>query len=136
MKKEENETSSLEDIEDENYTALGELTLVVRRDLSVQVKEDEAVQQENIFHTRCCVQNKICSLIIDGGSCTNVASTNVASTIMVEKLGLPVLKHPQLHKLHWLIASDEVKVNKQALVTFLIDKYKDKVLCNVVPMQA
>ena len=127
--KEKNEMSSLEDVEDEDYTALSGLTLVVRRDLSVQVKEDEAVQQENIFHTRCCVQNKICSLIIDGGSCTNVASI-----IMVEKLGLSVLKYPQPHKLQWLIDSDEVKVNKQAIVTFRIDKYKDKVLCNVVPM--
>ncbi|KAL9422737.1 hypothetical protein AB3S75_034923 [Citrus x aurantiifolia] len=43
----------LEDVEDEEYIAPGELTLVVRRALSVQVKEDEAVQQENIFHTRC-----------------------------------------------------------------------------------
>ena len=34
----------LEDVEDEEYIAPGELTLVVRRALSVQVKEDEAVQ--------------------------------------------------------------------------------------------
>ena len=62
---EENEISPLEDVEDEEY-------LVARRALSVQVKEDETMQQENIFHTRCYVQDKICSMIIDGGSCTNV----------------------------------------------------------------
>ena len=40
------------------------------------MKEDDIEQQhENIFHTRCHVNNKICSLIIDGGSCTNVASS-------------------------------------------------------------
>ena len=43
----------MEDVEDEEYTAPGELTLVVRRALSVQVKEDEAVQQENIFRSMC-----------------------------------------------------------------------------------
>ena len=47
------------------------------------------MQRENIFHTRCHVQNKVCSVIIDGGSCTNVAST-----IMVEKLGLLTIKNP------------------------------------------
>ncbi|KAH9649251.1 hypothetical protein KPL70_025912 [Citrus sinensis] len=105
---EENEIPPLEDVEDEEYIAPWELTLVARRALSVQVKEDEAAQRENIFHTRCYVQDKVCSMIIDGGSCTNVAST-----IMVEKLGLPTLKHPWPYKLQWLNDSGEVKVNKQ-----------------------
>ncbi|KAH9698115.1 hypothetical protein KPL71_023888 [Citrus sinensis] len=104
----ENEIPQLEDVEDEEYIAPGELTLVVRRALSVQVKEDEAAQWENIFHTRYYVQDKVCSMIIDGGSCTNVASI-----IMVEKLGLPTLKHPLPYKLQWLNDSGEVKVNKQ-----------------------
>ena len=65
---------SLEDVEDEEYIAPGELTLVARRALSVQVKEDEAVQRENIFHTKCYAQDKVCSMIIDRGSCTNVTS--------------------------------------------------------------
>ncbi|KAH9792509.1 hypothetical protein KPL71_004153 [Citrus sinensis] len=130
-KTEENEIPPLEDVEDEEYIALEELTLVARRALSVQVKEDEAAQRENIFHTRCYVQDKVCSMIIDGGSCTNVAST-----IMVEKLGLPTLKHPRPYKLQWLNDSGEVKVNKMVLVTFRIGKYEDKVLCDVVPMQA
>ena len=93
----ENEMPPLEDIEDEEYTALGELTLVARRALSVQVKEDEIVQWENIFHTRCYVQDvqgKVCSMIIDGGSCTNVASTTI-----VEKLWLLTLEHPWQYKL-------------------------------------
>ena len=81
----------------------------------MQIKEDEAVQQENIFHTRCYVQDKVCSMIIDGGSCTNVAST-----IMVENLGLLTLKHPRPYKLQWLNDNGEVKVNKRALVTFWI----------------
>ena len=70
-------------------------------------------------------------MIIDGGSCNNVASTT-----MVEKLGMETCKHPRHYKLEWLNDSGEVRVNKQLLVTFSIGKYEDEVLCDVVPMQA
>ena len=62
---------SLEDACDDNveYPVEGE-SLAARRALSAQVKEDDMEQQrENIFHTRCHINNKICSMIIDGGSC-------------------------------------------------------------------
>ena len=121
---------SLEDVGDEEYAVQGEL-MVARRALSVHAKEDDEMQRDNIFHTRCHVQNKVCSVIIDGGSCTNVASTT-----MVEKLGMPTCKHPRPYKLQWLNDSGEVRVNKQVLVAFSIGKYEDEVLCDVVPMQA
>ena len=41
----------LEDASDVEYLVDGKL-LVVRRALSVQIKEDEKIQCENIFHTR------------------------------------------------------------------------------------
>jgi hypothetical protein len=47
---------------------------------------------------------------------------------------LPTLKHPKPCKLQWLNDSGEVKVNKQVLVSFSIGRYKDKLLCDVVPM--
>ena len=49
--------SSLEDAANEEYVAQEEL-LVARRALSVQAKEEDEVQWENIFHTRCHVQNR------------------------------------------------------------------------------
>ena len=52
----------------------------------MQAKEEDKVQRENILHTRCHVQNKVCSVIFDGGSCTSVASTT-----LVEKLGLSTI---------------------------------------------
>jgi hypothetical protein len=121
----------LEDVSDEEYVAPDALTLVARRALSLQPIGDEEVQRENIFHTRCYVKDKVCSVIIDGGSCTNVASL-----IMVEKLGLPLLKHPRPYKLQWLNDCGEIKVDKQVLVAIRIGKYEDQVLCDVVPMQA
>ena len=68
---------SPEDACDDNveYSVEGE-SLVARRALSAQVKVDDMEQQrENIFHTRCHINNKVCSMIIDEGSCTNVGST-------------------------------------------------------------
>ncbi|KAL5797688.1 hypothetical protein ACOSQ2_002508 [Xanthoceras sorbifolium] len=85
----------LEDAGDFEYPVGGEL-LVARRALSAQAKEDDEVQRENIFHTRCHVNDK----------------------------------------LQWLNDSGEVRVNKQVLVSFSIGKYKDEVVCDVVPMNA
>ncbi|PKI72899.1 hypothetical protein CRG98_006701 [Punica granatum] len=98
----------LEDVPEEEYLALDALTLVARRALSLQTKGVEEVQRENIFHTRCYIKDKVCSVIIDGSSCTNVASAT-----MVEKLRLPMVKHPKLYKLQWLNDSGEIRVNKQ-----------------------
>ena len=117
--------------DDMEYPVEGE-SLVARRALSAHVKEDDMEQQrENIFHTRCHINNKVYSMIIGGGSCTNVASTT-----LVEKLNLPTLKHSRPYKLQWLNDCGEIKVNKQVLVSFSIGKYKDEVLCDVVPMHA
>ena len=35
---------------------------------------------------------------------------------MVEKLGLPMVKHPRPYKLQWLNDSGEIRVNKQVMV--------------------
>ena len=71
--------------------------LMIRRMLGIIPKSLDNTQRENIFHTRCLITNKLCSLIIDGGSCTNVASTRV-----VEKLALPTISHTKPYKLQWL----------------------------------
>ena len=70
-------------------------SLVASRALNTHIKVDDAEQQrQNIFHTRCHVNNKVCSMIIDRES-----YTNVVSTILVEKLNLLTLKHSKPHKL-------------------------------------
>ncbi|XP_024010649.1 uncharacterized protein LOC112086107 [Eutrema salsugineum] len=114
---------------DIEYPDSGEM-LVIRRALSAIV-EPETVQRENIFHTRCTVHNKVCSLIIDGGSCTNVASKT-----MVVKLGLKTSKHPRPYRLRWLNDETELKITEKVTIPFSIGKYSDQVECDVVPMQA
>ncbi|RDX82451.1 hypothetical protein CR513_36763, partial [Mucuna pruriens] len=69
--------------------------LVTRRALSIQPKEDgDMEQREHNFHTRCHINGKVCSMIIDSGSCTNVAST-----IIVEKINFQTAKCTRPYKL-------------------------------------
>lgn len=119
-----------EEEESEEEPMKGEL-LVARRSLNLQTKTEELEQRENLFHTRCMVQGKLCSLIIDGGSCTNVASET-----MVQKLGLKVKKHPKPYRLQWLNEEGEMKVTNQVTVPIIIGMYEDEVLCDVLPMEA
>ncbi|XP_074570603.1 uncharacterized protein LOC141827283 [Curcuma longa] len=123
-------SSSDEEHDGAAYAQDGDL-LVVRRLLGSQAKEHEEDQRENIFHTRCLIQGKTCSMIIDGGSCTNVASTR-----LVTKLNLKTTPHARPYKLQWLSNSGELVVNQQVLINFSIGKYEDQVLCDIVPMEA
>lgn len=66
---------------------------ITRHALCMQIQED-GNQQKNIFYTRCYVNDKMCNMIIDGGSWTNVASTS-----LINKLILPTLKHLRPYKL-------------------------------------
>ncbi|XP_071694978.1 uncharacterized protein [Rutidosis leptorrhynchoides] len=81
---------------------IGEFLMVQRVMHSAETIEDKS-QRENIFHSRCIVKVKVCSLIIDGGSCANAASTH-----MVEKLELISKKHPHPYKLQWLNQDSEI----------------------------
>ncbi|RDX92936.1 hypothetical protein CR513_24871, partial [Mucuna pruriens] len=83
--------------------------LMVRCLMSACVGKDDDSQRENIFHSRCHILGKLCSIIIDGGSCVNIASLR-----LVEKLNLYTL----------------------VSVAFTLGKYSDEVLCDVVPMEA
>jgi hypothetical protein len=105
--------------------------LMIRRLLGSHTQDLEESQRENIFHTRCYVKGKLCSLIVDGGSCANCASFR-----LVSKLGLETSPHPKPYKLQWLNEKGELEVNKQVRISFSIGKYMDDVLCDVVPMEA
>ncbi|XP_013670069.1 uncharacterized protein LOC106374628 [Brassica napus] len=93
--------------------------------------EESKEQLENLFQTGVLVQNKVRSMIIDGGSCANVASST-----MVKKLGLETKKRPQPYKLQWLTDNGEMKVTREVVVSFSVGRYEDEVLCDVLPMEA
>jgi len=106
----------------------GEL-LVLRRLLRTQDTLYDKAQREMILHSRCTIQDSVCNLIIDGGSCINMAFT-----ILIEKLGIPTIPHSKPYSLKWLNDGGDIKVTKQALISFLIGK--KYIVCDVVPMCA
>ncbi|RDX82127.1 hypothetical protein CR513_37122, partial [Mucuna pruriens] len=67
----------------------------------------------------------------DGGSCMNLASER-----LVTKLALPIVIHLRSYKLQWVGERGELVMECQVEVSITIGKYEDKVLCNVVPMEA
>nr|GEX07545.1 putative reverse transcriptase domain, zinc finger, CCHC-type, aspartic peptidase domain protein [Tanacetum cinerariifolium] len=109
------------------YPDRGEL-LVTRRLLNTVVldqDDDTMWLRTNIFRTHCTAKGKICTVIIDGGSCENMVSTT-----MVEKLGLPIQTHPDPYQLTWLKKGNLVKVTHRCLVHFSIgNKYTDELWC-------
>ena len=85
-------------------------------------------EQPNDFYIRCLVQGKVCLLNIDCGSCANIASD-----YMVEKLGLTTWNHPHPYEFQFNHCG-KFQVEKQVLVSYSIGKYRDEVLCDVVPI--
>ena len=67
----------------------GEL-LMIQRLMGSKMQALDQTQMENTFHTRCSIQGKICSLIVDGGSCTTIGSSR-----LVTKLNLETKSHPR-----------------------------------------
>ncbi|KAF3614139.1 hypothetical protein FXO37_36082 [Capsicum annuum] len=71
----------------------------IMRDLS----KEELDQSVNLFNIRFNMIDRVCSLIVDGRS-----STNVVNCTMVDRMKLPTQRHPKPCKLHWFIENDEV----------------------------
>nr|KYP31260.1 hypothetical protein KK1_048576 [Cajanus cajan] len=126
---EDEEEASEEESCEVTYPYNGEF-LMMRRVLNNQHSDTQS-QRENIFHTRCNVSNKACSLIVDSGSWCNCCSTR-----MVENLGLTTTPHPKPYQLHWLNDDGDMVVNQQVEVEFSIGNYQDKVKYDVFPMEA
>ncbi|XP_074265615.1 uncharacterized protein LOC141588057 [Silene latifolia] len=91
----------------------------------------ENEQREQIFHTRCKVNRKICNLIIDSGSCANVVARD-----LVDELKLQTKDRVKPYKLHWLNGENGIQVKKQALVSLSLGPYADEVWCDIIPMNA
>lgn len=74
--------------------------LVMQRIMNVAVSQSidsDSCLRNNILHTKCTAKGKVCSMIIDNGSCENVVSTH-----MVQKLGLKEEDHLEPYQLTWL----------------------------------
>ncbi|KAK1694867.1 hypothetical protein QYE76_011564 [Lolium multiflorum] len=103
-------------------------SLVVTRVLTTQPQAMED-QRCNIFQTRAGIGGKSIKVIIDGGSCHNLASTELC-----EKLNLTLRKHPHPYHVQWLSDKGNVKIQHTVTVNFKIGPYEDTIECDVVPM--
>lgn len=83
--------------DDEDLKVNVNISYVVRRIMGALVQE-KLDQRENLFHSRCKIQHKVYSFIIDSGSCSNVVSS-----YLVEHIQIPTIRHSNPYKLQWLI---------------------------------
>jgi len=101
------------------------------RVLSITAEKEENGQRHNLFHTRGMIKDKLCRIIVDNGSCNNIASQE-----LVNRLGLKPRRHPSPYKMQWLNDCGALRVTNIVTVPFSIGRYNDHVECDVVPMQA
>jgi hypothetical protein len=73
------------------------MNIIVQRVLSAQVQQPEKLQCHNLFQIFFVVNNRRARVIIDGGSCNNLVSTD-----LVKKLGLNTRPHPHPYHIQWL----------------------------------
>eukprot|EP00253_Pinus_taeda_P007814 PITA_07814 len=125
----EGEATTTTVAEEENIPERGE-SLVIDKVLLKPTKETaEPSKIKTLFRIVCKVQGKCCKMIIDSGSTDNLVSIEV-----VEKLKLKTTKHPTPYKVSWLQKGHQLLVNEQCQVELQLGKYKDKIVCDVMPM--
>ncbi|MEJ2528348.1 MAG: hypothetical protein P8Y49_09840, partial [Sulfurovaceae bacterium] len=62
---------------------------ISQRVLNISAVKEENGHRHNLFHTRGMIKDKLCRIIVDYGSCYNIASQE-----LVEKMGLKQRRHP------------------------------------------
>jgi hypothetical protein len=83
-------------------------------------------QRSSIFQTACKIQDKVCKLIIDGGSFTNAISSDLVHALSLFTRRLPMPRYIQ-----WINQSGTLKITHRVRVKFSIGNYIDTVECDV-----
>ena len=113
----------------EVFPEIGESLMMNKVLLKPKKEHAEPSQRKYLFKTMCKVQGKCCKMVIESGNIENLVSTE-----MVEKLSLKRTKHHVPYKVSWLHKGHQILVSEQCVVDFQIGPYKDKILCDVMPM--
>jgi len=77
------------------------------------------------------IKEKLCRIIVDNGSCNNIASQE-----LVDKMELKQRRHANPYKMQWLNDCGALHVSHVVTVHFSIGRYNDHEECDVVPMRA
>ncbi|GKD51620.1 putative nucleotidyltransferase, ribonuclease H [Tanacetum coccineum] len=108
------------------------VNLMVRRSCLTPKAVGDDWLKHGIFQSTCTILGKVCTFVVDLGSCDNLIAEEA-----IQKLGLKTKNRPKPYKLQWLKKGGEVTVSKHVLVAFSVGTtYKDSVWCDVVPMDA
>ncbi|GJX80546.1 RNA-directed DNA polymerase [Tanacetum coccineum] len=86
-----------------------QVTHVVQRTLC-SPKVSGSSQRNKIFQTKCLVKEKICYMIIDGGSCENLVSKALVKAFLVKAFKLPTEPHPSPYQIGWIKKVPALKV--------------------------
>jgi hypothetical protein len=105
--------------------------IIVQRVLSAQLETSGQQQRHNLFQTFFVIKYRRARVIIDGGSCNNLASSD-----LIKKLSLPTCPRPHPYHIQWFNDTGKVKVTQMVRVHFSIGIYSDYADCDVVPMEA
>jgi hypothetical protein len=60
---------------------------------------------------------------------------NMISTEVIEWLDLPITPHPQPYTIGWLCQGRDLRVSQQCLLPYIIKPFKDKVFCDIAPLE-
>jgi hypothetical protein len=90
-------------------------SLIMQCVLSTQMERVKQNQRHTLFQTKCVIKKQSCRMIIDGGSCNNLASSD-----MVEKFAITTEPHPRPYHIQWLNNSGKAKVTKLVRINFLL----------------
>jgi len=113
----------------ENIPQTGESLLLKKVLLKSEKEVVEPAKRKALFKTMCKVKGKCCKVIIDSRSTDNLESTE-----LVKKLNLNKVKHPTPYKVSWLQKGHQLLVNEQCEVDLQVGSHKDRILCDVMPM--
>nr|KAJ0227009.1 hypothetical protein LSAT_V11C100042370 [Lactuca sativa] len=97
--------------EEEVVTGDVGVNLVVRRSCFTPKVVGDDWLKHNIFQSTCTILGKVCTFVIDSGSCDTLIFEEA-----IQKLALKTENCPQPYKLQWLKKGGEVTVSKRALV--------------------
>jgi hypothetical protein len=97
----------------------------------IQPSEPEEPEEgERLFHSHMWVKGALLHFIVDRGNQNNLISTEV-----IKWLDLPTTPHRHPYAIGWLRQGRYLHVNQQCHLPYNIKPFKDKVLCDISPLE-